>query len=55
MYQGTAVIHATFAIHQDPRYFPEPEVFRPERWLDEEGKYCARREGFLAFGTGKIY
>ncbi|XP_051939749.1 cytochrome P450 4V2 [Hippocampus zosterae] len=32
---GTNAIIITYALHRDPRYFPEPEEFRPERFLPE--------------------
>jgi cytochrome P450 len=31
---GTTVIFMPWILHRDPRYFDEPLVFRPERWLD---------------------
>lgn len=34
--EGTAITIAPYAMHRDPRYFfPDPDVFRPERWLSE--------------------
>ncbi len=31
---GNAVLMSQYAMHHDPRYFPDPDAFRPERWLD---------------------
>ncbi|XP_072319698.1 cytochrome P450 4V2-like [Eucyclogobius newberryi] len=33
--KGSTAIIVTYALHRDPRYFPEPEEFRPERFLPE--------------------
>ncbi|GJJ15315.1 hypothetical protein Clacol_009591 [Clathrus columnatus] len=34
--EGTSVQIHTYTIHRDPRYFsPDPERFRPERWLEK--------------------
>ncbi|XP_068178075.1 cytochrome P450 4V8 [Antennarius striatus] len=33
--KGANAIVITYALHRDPRYFPEPEEFRPERFLPE--------------------
>lgn len=32
--KGDTVFMSQWASHRDPRYFPDPEAFRPERWLD---------------------
>ncbi len=32
--KGTAVFLSQWVNHHDPRWFPEPDQFRPERWLD---------------------
>lgn len=31
---GTTVLMSQWIMHRDPRYFSEPNAFRPERWLD---------------------
>lgn len=51
--KGTPVSACIGLCHKDPRYWDEPEEFRPERFLDEEGKFVAQREGFLPFGVGR--
>ncbi|XP_031158180.1 cytochrome P450 4V2 [Sander lucioperca] len=33
--KGANAIIITYSLHRDPRYFPEPEEFRPERFLPE--------------------
>jgi cytochrome P450 len=44
---GSIVFVSQAVTHRDPRYFPDPERFDPERWRDGE-----RRPGFLPFGDG---
>src|SRR5579864_3130395 len=31
---GSTVVLSQWITHRDPRYFEDPEAFRPERWLD---------------------
>jgi cytochrome P450 len=38
-------------LHHDPRWWPEPEAYRPERWSPEESA-GRRRDVFLPFGAG---
>ncbi|KAJ0033143.1 hypothetical protein NQD34_000250 [Periophthalmus magnuspinnatus] len=33
--KGSNVVVVTYALHRDPRHFPDPEEFRPERFLPE--------------------
>jgi cytochrome P450 len=31
---GTTVLASQWVMHRDPRYYDDPDAFRPERWLD---------------------
>lgn len=48
---GDIVIVPTWVVHRDPRWFDEPEAFRPERW---EGDFAQRlpRYAYFPFGGG---
>lgn len=35
---------------RDPEYFPDPEAFRPERFLEAEPTYNA--DAYIPFGDG---
>lgn len=47
---GTHVSISAYVAHRDAKIFPQSEVFRPERWLGEEGKQL--QPYFLAFSAG---
>ena len=34
---GSLVIMSQWIVHHDPRWWPEPEAFRPGRWLNSDG------------------
>ncbi|MGH4025368.1 MAG: cytochrome P450 [Pseudonocardiaceae bacterium] len=48
---GTEVMYSPYALHHDPRYFPDPERFDPDRWLPDRAA-AVPRSAFLPFGTG---
>lgn len=45
------VLASIATLHRDPRFFPEPNAFRPERWLDGLDKRLPRG-AFVPFGLG---
>lgn len=47
--RGTQVMISQWLKHRDARLFPEPEVFRPERWLAAPS---LPRFGYFPFGGG---
>ncbi|OQV23040.1 Cytochrome P450 2U1 [Hypsibius exemplaris] len=50
--RGTLVIANLFSIHNDPRYWKNPEQFDPMRFLDADRKLI-RPDGFAPFSIGK--
>jgi len=45
------VIAPTWVVHRDPRWFDEPETFRPERWGDDAARRLPRF-AYFPFGGG---
>ena len=50
--KDTHVIIATFQVHNNPKYFPNPDKFDPERFISKEGTF-ARDEHVISFGSGR--
>ena len=50
--KGALVIANMWNVNMDPNEWPNPTEFRPERFLDSDGK-IVRREKLIPFGIGK--
>lgn len=48
---GDKVIIPTYSLHNDPKYYPNPEKFDPERF-NEENEDSRPHGTFLPFGDG---
>ena len=49
--KGTMVITNLYSVHFDEKYWNDPGVFSPQRFLDNNGNFV-RREAFLPFSMG---
>lgn len=49
--KGTMVITNLYSVHFDQKYWSDPGVFSPQRFLDANGNFV-RREAFLPFSLG---
>ena len=49
--RGSLVLVSQYVMHRDPRYFPEPDCFRPERWTPEE-RAARPQFSYFPFGGG---
>jgi len=49
--KGDAVVVPVYSFHHDPEFFPEPEVFNPERFMPEN-RASIRPGTFMPFGIG---
>jgi len=46
----TSVSISAYVAHRDPKVFPDPEKYRPERWLGDDAKDL--QAAFITFSTG---
>ncbi|CAG9827788.1 unnamed protein product [Diabrotica balteata] len=49
--KDTAIWFPIYAIHRDPQYSPDPEMFNPERFNDEN-KHNIQPYSYIPFGVG---
>ena len=49
--EGVTVVMNIWAVHHDPRFYPDPETFLPERWTEEFTK-SLHKFAYLPFGIG---
>lgn len=50
--KGTVLVNNFSQVHRDPAVWSDPETFKPERFLDGDGKF-ATHPGWLPFSAGK--
>ncbi|XP_050395453.1 steroid 17-alpha-hydroxylase/17,20 lyase [Patella vulgata] len=51
--KGTMVMINHWALHHDPENWKDPEIFRPERLLDSDGKLAPKSMSWLPFSAGR--
>lgn len=51
--KDTVLYANAWKIHRDPRVWPDPERFSPERFLEGSGNDPSRHFGFIPFGIGR--
>lgn len=54
---GTSILASQYAMHRDPRFWPDPWAFRPQRWISPTGSFDERtpdvpRGTWFPFGFG---
>ena len=49
---GADILFSPYAVNRDPRFYPEPERFDPDRWLPERVRELPRG-ALISFGMGK--
>lgn len=46
---GSSLYYSPYALHHDPRHYPDPARFDPDRWLPDR---LQQKPAFLPFGVG---
>jgi cytochrome P450 len=49
---GTTLVYSPYAVHHQATNFPDPQLFRPDRWPDAKEPLQLPRDPFFAFGGG---
>lgn len=50
--KGTTVITNLYSVHFDEKYWKDPDMFYPERFLDSNG-YFTKKEALIPFSLGR--
>lgn len=50
--KGAHVLVSQYVTHRDPRYFPNPESWQPERWFDPKFENQLPKGAYFPFGGG---
>lgn len=48
---GSVLLMSQYVVHRDPKYFPDPGAFKPERWTPE-AKAALPKYAYFPFGGG---
>jgi cytochrome P450 len=51
--KGTLLLANLYSVHHNPKYWGDPENFRPERFLSEDGTKACKPNAFVPFQIGK--
>jgi cytochrome P450 len=52
--KGAQILASQWVVHRDPRWFPNPEAFDPDRWAGERAKAIPRFAYFPFGGGGRV-
>ena len=53
--RGSTVFTNLYHVHHNPENFPDPETFKPERFLDETRTRIIGTENLMPFSVGNVY
>lgn len=51
--KGTVIVNSLNFIHHQPELFRDPNLFMPERFLNQDGKLALDQDRSMPFGAGK--
>lgn len=51
--KDTVTLVSLYSLNMDKEYWKDPDMFRPERFLNENNEYLQHAEQFFPFGLGK--
>nr|XP_022293629.1 24-hydroxycholesterol 7-alpha-hydroxylase-like [Crassostrea virginica] len=51
--KGDMLMVSPYWSHKNPKYFPDPDTFNPDRWRTSDLEKNLFMEGFIAFGGGR--
>lgn len=52
--KNTLLLVSLYSLNMDEEYWKDPHVFRPERFLNDNGEYMPHSEQFFPFGLGRF-